>query len=150
MDLLSPGGSGVANHGPTFRIFCSGAFCGARRACAITITAAAHPAAVRRFIAICGLLRRVRNLRPYSLDVVSYLYAFAAIGAYVIWGLFPLYWRLLGNVPTVQVLAHRAVWCAVSVCLFLALTGQGRWWRGLQPRVVLTLCVTATLIGTIL
>jgi len=73
--------------------------------------------------------------------------AFAAVGAYLIWGLFPLYWSLLGDVPTVQVLAHRAVWCAACVWLYLAVTAQGRWWRGVPPRVVLTLAVTATLIS---
>ena len=73
--------------------------------------------------------------------------AFAAIGAYLIWGLFPLYWSLLADVPTVQVLAHRAVWCAVCVWLFLAFQGQGRWWRGLDRGVVAKLAVSATLIS---
>lgn len=73
--------------------------------------------------------------------------AFAAVGAYLIWGLFPLYWSLLGDVPTVQVLAHRALWCAVCVWLFLAAQGQGRWWRGLDPGVVARLAVTASLIS---
>ena len=72
---------------------------------------------------------------------------FAAAAAYFIWGLFPLYWSLLGHVPTVQVLAHRAAWCALSVWLYLAVLGQGRWWRGLQPRVLGMLTATALLIS---
>lgn len=72
---------------------------------------------------------------------------FAAATAYFIWGLFPLYWSLLGDVPTVQVLAHRAVWCALSVWLYLALLGQGRWWRGLRRQVLAMLATTALLIS---
>src|SRR5437868_3982169 len=72
---------------------------------------------------------------------------FAAAAAYFIWGLFPLYWSLLGEVPTVQVLAHRAAWCALSVWLYLALLGRGRWWQGLHPRVLGMLTATALLIS---
>lgn len=71
----------------------------------------------------------------------------AAAGAYFIWGLFPLYWSLLGDVPVVQVLAHRAAWCAVCVWLFLAVQGEGRWWRGLPPRVLLMLVASSLLIS---
>ena len=39
--------------------------------------------------------------------------------AFLIWGLFPLFWSLLGDVPAFQLLAHRAAWCAVAVWLFL-------------------------------
>jgi len=33
--------------------------------------------------------------------------------AYTIWGLMPLYWHLLREVPPLQVVLHRAIWCAV-------------------------------------
>ena len=72
---------------------------------------------------------------------------FAAAAAYFIWGLFPLYWSLLGEVPTVQVLAHRAAWCALSVWLYLALLGRGRWWQGLHPRVLGMLTAAPVLAG---
>jgi len=32
------------------------------------------------------------------------------LGAYVLWGLLPLYWRFLSAVPSFQILAHRLVW----------------------------------------
>jgi chloramphenicol-sensitive protein RarD len=73
--------------------------------------------------------------------------ALAAAGAYFIWGLFPLYWSLLGDVPVVQVLAHRALWCAVCVWLLLAAQGQGRWWRGMERRVLLMLIASSLLIS---
>ncbi len=39
-----------------------------------------------------------------------------ALGAYVVWGLFPAYWKLLQHVPTLQLTCHRIVWS----CLMLA------------------------------
>jgi chloramphenicol-sensitive protein RarD len=71
----------------------------------------------------------------------------AAAVAYLVWGLFPLYWSLLGAVPTVQVLAHRGVWCALCVWLLLAVQGQARWWRGLDGRTFGLLTASALLIS---
>ena len=45
---------------------------------------------------------------------------FAAIGAYGLWGIFPLYWKLLSSVAPLQILAHRIIWAAVF-CLILLL-----------------------------
>lgn len=45
-------------------------------------------------------------------------------GAYIIWGILPIYWKLLGSVPALEILAHRIVW---SVCfLWLLMLFQGR------------------------
>jgi len=32
------------------------------------------------------------------------------IGAYGLWGLFPLYWKRLSSVPSLQILMHRIAW----------------------------------------
>jgi chloramphenicol-sensitive protein RarD len=45
----------------------------------------------------------------------------AAVGAFLLWGLFPLYLRAMGNVPAPQVLGHRIAWCCLFVLLWLAL-----------------------------
>jgi len=39
----------------------------------------------------------------------------AVFGAFVIWGLFPIYWHQLKQVPSMQIVAHRVVWCGVFV-----------------------------------
>lgn len=44
--------------------------------------------------------------------------------SYVIWGLFPLYWRLLDGVPAVEIALHRIVWCALCVGLWLLVRGR--------------------------
>jgi chloramphenicol-sensitive protein RarD len=54
--------------------------------------------------------------------------------AFLIWGLFPLFWRLLGDVPAFQLLAHRATWCAVAVWLLLLARGDLAWVRSLTLR----------------
>lgn len=40
--------------------------------------------------------------------------AFGA-AAYVLWGLFPLYWPLLKPAGSVEILAHRIMWSLVAV-----------------------------------
>jgi chloramphenicol-sensitive protein RarD len=46
-------------------------------------------------------------------------------GAFLFWGLYPPYWKLLRGVPQFQVFAHRVVWsCAFTACV---ITIQGRW-----------------------
>ena len=43
-----------------------------------------------------------------------------AVGAYVLWGLLPLYWKALQAVPAIQIVGHRMVWSLFFVgVLFL-------------------------------
>jgi chloramphenicol-sensitive protein RarD len=46
----------------------------------------------------------------------GFLQGFAA---YVLWGLFPLYWRLLGDSGALELLAHRIVWSLISIALLV-------------------------------
>lgn len=73
----------------------------------------------------------------------------AAAGAYFIWGLWPLYWRLLESIPALQIMAQRVVWCASFVLLYLILRYRLAWLAPLRasPRVLMLLVVTALLIG---
>lgn len=48
----------------------------------------------------------------------------AMIGACLIWGLSPLYYRLLSHVPPLEVLAHRALWSLVFFGLVLGVQGR--------------------------
>ncbi len=43
-------------------------------------------------------------------------------GAYLCWGLFPLYWPLLDPAGSIEALAHRIVWSLVFVALLLSIT----------------------------
>ena len=46
------------------------------------------------------------------------------IGAYVLWGFFPLYWKLLHNVPALQEIGNRIVWSFLLLVAILLFTGQ--------------------------
>jgi chloramphenicol-sensitive protein RarD len=48
----------------------------------------------------------------------------AAISAFAIWGVFPLYLKPLAGVPVLQVMSHRIVWCCLVVFAWLALRGE--------------------------
>ncbi len=43
-------------------------------------------------------------------------------GAYLLWGLFPLYWPLLAPAGALEVLAHRILWSLVVVVVLLGVT----------------------------
>lgn len=44
------------------------------------------------------------------------------VAAFLIWGLLPVYLKLLSNVPALQIVAHRLVWCCFFAVTWLALT----------------------------
>lgn len=48
-----------------------------------------------------------------------------ALGAYVLWGTLPVYWKLLEQVPALEVLGHRIGWS--FVLLTLVIVASGRW-----------------------
>jgi chloramphenicol-sensitive protein RarD len=74
----------------------------------------------------------------------------AAAGAYFLWGLWPLYWRLLEQVPALLIMAHRVVWCAVFVLAYLFIRHRLAWLAPLRahPRVVGWLAASGLLIGS--
>ncbi|MGF1468366.1 MAG: EamA family transporter RarD [Sandaracinaceae bacterium] len=49
----------------------------------------------------------------------------AFLGATLLWGFLPLYWKLLSHIPAVQVIAHRTVWTALMTLALFAARGQG-------------------------
>lgn len=49
---------------------------------------------------------------------------FALIGACTIWGLSPLFWKMLSHVAPIEVMAHRTFWSLVIFAVFLGLQGR--------------------------
>lgn len=71
------------------------------------------------------------------------------LGAYVVWGVLPLYFKAVDHVSAVEIVAHRIVWSLVFLALLATLW---RRWPGIgaalaTPRVLTTLVVTSILIG---
>jgi chloramphenicol-sensitive protein RarD len=71
------------------------------------------------------------------------------IGAYVTWGLFPIYWKWLHAVPALQLISHRILWSFVLLITFIFLSHQWSVFRAmaLKPRVLTVYLVAAALIG---
>ncbi|MEP6883846.1 MAG: EamA family transporter RarD [Gammaproteobacteria bacterium] len=72
-----------------------------------------------------------------------------AAAAFAIWGLFPLYFYPLRQVPAVQIIAHRLVWSCVFVLAWIGMRGELSTLRAtLADRsVVWRLALSATLIS---
>lgn len=49
-----------------------------------------------------------------------------ALLAYLFWGSFPLFWKMLTHVPSSEILAARIIWAFVFTALFIVLRGQGK------------------------
>lgn len=73
---------------------------------------------------------------------------FYGIAAYMMWGLFPLYWPLLKPSGAVEILAHRMVWSLVVVAGVLALRRHWSWIKQLarQPAKLALLALAAVFV----
>ncbi|WP_342657877.1 EamA family transporter RarD [Sphingomonas sp. NY01] len=70
------------------------------------------------------------------------------IGAYVTWGLLPLYLKLLAGVPAFQVVAHRILWSVALLLLVVLAMRRGAAIRAAaRGRTLLLLCGSAGLIA---
>jgi len=71
-----------------------------------------------------------------------------AIASFVLWGVMPLYWHALKEIPSLQIVVHRIVWSTVFVVGWLA--WQRRDWLRValsQPRVGWMLAISGVLIA---
>jgi chloramphenicol-sensitive protein RarD len=69
--------------------------------------------------------------------------------AYALWGVLPIYFKQLGGVPAVDIVAHRVLWSLPFLALLLV---AGREWRKVRAALadrptLATLAATAVLIG---
>lgn len=46
------------------------------------------------------------------------------LGAYLLWGVLPIYWKLLHQVPALEILASRFIWSAAFVAILLCFMGK--------------------------
>ncbi len=71
------------------------------------------------------------------------------LSAYILWGLFPLYWPLLKPASAYEIVAHRAVWTLVFCLIVLAFHRKLRQTiaQVKNPRTLLGLTATAALIS---
>jgi chloramphenicol-sensitive protein RarD len=48
-----------------------------------------------------------------------------AVGAYLAWGLFPIYWKTLDQAPALELICHRIVWSCLT--LYIVVAVRVRW-----------------------
>ncbi len=72
------------------------------------------------------------------------------LSAYLMWGFIVFYFRAVGHVPALEVLAHRVVWSVLLLGITLGF--RGRWRENLavayKPRALATLALSTVLIAT--
>jgi len=71
------------------------------------------------------------------------------IAAYALWGFFPIYWKLLQDVPPAEILIHRILWSLIFLVVLLSLQKKWQWVRTVrgQPRILLILLAAALLLA---
>jgi chloramphenicol-sensitive protein RarD len=72
-----------------------------------------------------------------------------AAGAFLSWGLFPLYFHAIKEVPASEILAHRMAWSLVFLMLVLLVRRQWKWLPQVlrQPKVVASFVASAFLLS---
>ncbi len=70
------------------------------------------------------------------------------IAAYILWGVFPVYWKLVHEVPAVQVIGHRIGWSFILLILYILLTRQWQAFRSaaLTPKTLGIYSIAAVLL----
>lgn len=71
------------------------------------------------------------------------------LGAYILWGILPVYFKALGGVASIDIVAHRVLWSVPFLALLVAIVGG--WTQVRQalarPRLVALLALSALLIA---
>lgn len=68
--------------------------------------------------------------------------------AFFCWGLFPIYFHALGEVPPLQILAHRMLWSLAFLLVLLLLRRDWKWLQVVrQPRVFFSFVLSALLLS---
>ena len=84
--------------------------------------------------------------RPRDERTRGLIFAFAAYG---VWGFFPIYFKALGGLPALEIVAHRIPWSLAFMAAYVGV--EGRWRdvaRALRaPRTLGVLAVSTTLIA---
>ena len=73
-----------------------------------------------------------------------------AATAYAIWGVFPLYFKTLQDIPPLEIMLHRIVWSLAFVMLVLAWRRQWAWIGETvrRPKVLASFALSAVLLST--
>jgi len=72
------------------------------------------------------------------------------LSAYIIWGIFPIYFKVLSSIPSIEIIVNRAIWSAVfGLALLMLVWKHPGWWQELcdHPRRFAILALSGSLIA---
>ncbi|MGB8982280.1 MAG: EamA family transporter RarD [Anaerolineales bacterium] len=69
------------------------------------------------------------------------------LGAYVLWGFFPIYWKWLHQVPALQVIGHRIGWSFILLIIFILITRQ---WQAFRTAALTSKTIAIYFVAAIL
>jgi chloramphenicol-sensitive protein RarD len=71
------------------------------------------------------------------------------IGAYILWGFFPIYWKVLHVVPALQVIGHRIGWSFAVLLIYIIATRQWQEFRSLafNPKTIAIYAIAGILLS---
>jgi len=73
-----------------------------------------------------------------------------AFWAYFLWGLFPLYWKQLQQVPAIQLIGHRILWSFILLVATILVTQRfGDWRKSIRDRRVLGIYLVSGLLVSV-
>lgn len=68
------------------------------------------------------------------------------IWAYIMWGFFPIYWKLLHHVPALELLSHRIAWSFFFLVIAILISKQWNEFRSLINKQTLKIYLIASLL----
>jgi chloramphenicol-sensitive protein RarD len=70
--------------------------------------------------------------------------------AYLMWGVFPIYWKLLSNVAPPEILVNRIIWSLIFLVVIAILRQNWQWVTRLfhEPKKLVWIAIAAVLLGT--
>jgi chloramphenicol-sensitive protein RarD len=72
-----------------------------------------------------------------------------ALAAFLIWGFFPLYFKLLKNYDAVEIIGHRIIWTFVAILAIMTVTRRWQWLTTIRqnPKLILYTAVSGAIIS---
>ncbi|MBN2134995.1 MAG: EamA family transporter RarD [Acidobacteria bacterium] len=72
-----------------------------------------------------------------------------AVFTYLLWGLLPIYWKIMKSVPAGEILLHRMFWSFLFVMLLLSIRGNWKWLHHLlhSRKTIFTFLLSAVLLS---
>lgn len=72
------------------------------------------------------------------------------LGAYLMWGFFPIYFKALQSVPALEIIFHRVVWSFIFLAILISLRREWPHLRAttLRPKTLAIYAIAAVLLGS--